>query len=100
MAKTMMELRGELKARGVHVDNFNDEELRGMAKALKIEAPREVKIVQQERGLYAVSEGYKVPNSKKPGEFQTARGFFVRVEAINDMIEDLQIAKGLLEKAK
>jgi hypothetical protein len=105
----MDELKKILISKGVSANalkTMNDNMVKGLAKALNVDptpfAPREVKIEIGKNGApYVVTSGYAVPkrkDKKLTGETSLARGLYVRAEAIDDIINDLQIAKELLKK--
>ena len=61
----------------------------------KATAQRKVEIKENKGARYVVTSGYTVP---KQGEFgTTSRGLFLRIEAIDQAIADLQQAKILLK---
>ncbi|KKL04517.1 hypothetical protein LCGC14_2615270 [marine sediment metagenome] len=106
----MEQLREKLVESGVArdtVEAMDKEQLKNLAKAFNINPveylPRTVEIVTGKNGArYVVTEGYVVPKYKNQkevaGETSLAKNLYTRVEAIDKQVEDLLIAKGLLEK--
>lgn len=100
----METIRAQLTALGVDNSAMDDATARNVAKALKLDVPNvhEVSIVEYttkggRTGLYCKTDAYVVGTNKN-GKPDTAQGLFVRVEALDAIIADLQIAKGLLGK--
>ena len=98
----MEALKAQLKAMGIPVDKLTDEKLCDVAKALGFKLPRKVEVVQYtgkasgKTETYIKTGNYAIENgTEKPG---TAKGLFLRVEVIDSAIEDLFLAKDLLEK--
>lgn len=94
----MESIREQLKAMGVDTTAMNDDTVRNVAKALKLDLPRQVEIVDYKGARYVKTENFSVPSrpgQDKPG---SARNLFLRVEAIDQAIADLLAAKGLLTK--
>lgn len=105
----MDKLRAILATKGASADalaKMNDDMIVGLSRAFGVDPtpylPREVRLETGKVGAtYVVTRGYPVPKYKdgKPtGEVSLARGLYARVDAIDDMIEDLITAKGLLEE--
>ncbi len=106
----MEKLKEALTAQGVAretLDKMDEAQIRGLAKAFSLDPhaflPRKVKIETGANGAqYVVTEGYSVPKfqNKKAvdGQSSLARNLYVRAEAIDQIIEDLLVAKGLLGK--
>jgi hypothetical protein len=96
----MDSLRAQLIAMGCDASKFDDKQVKDVARVLHLEVPpepRQVKIVKNEKNglMYVSTDAYVVP-SKTPGKQGTARPLYLRVEAIDQAIEDLLLAKGLL----
>lgn len=93
----MEAIRSQLLALGVDASKMDDDTIRAVAKAMKIAVPRQVEIVEYKGARYVKTENFAVPGreANKPG---TARNLFLRVEAVDQAIEDLLAAKGLLAK--
>ena len=96
----MEELRATLLERGVNTESMDDEQVRKIASAMNIPLPRKVEVVDYKGALYIKSSGIPVPHrdadKAKEGKTQNAKGAFVRVEAAQQMIEDLHLGLGLL----
>ena len=93
----MEAIRNQLAALGVAVEKMDDDTIRAVAKAMKLELPRQVKLVDYKGAKYIQTENFVVPgkDASKPG---TARSLFLRVEAVEQAMADLTAAKGLLGK--
>ena len=94
----MEELKNTVTAMGVDCTKLSDEQVRNVAKALGLPTIREVEIKEHNGAMYVVTEGYSVPHKNAPGKTQTARGLFLRVEAIPQALADLKAAMGLVNR--
>jgi hypothetical protein len=104
---TLKQLLAEKGVSRSFLDTAEVDMLKGISKAFNIDPtpylPRDVRLeVSKKTGAtYAVVDGYPVPkikNGKSTGEVGLARGIYVRVEAIDNIIKDLLVAKGMWEK--
>jgi hypothetical protein len=106
----MDKLREVLAQAGVSrsaLDKMDEAQVKQLARALKIDPtpflPRNVKIEEGKNGArYVVTEGFAVPKFKDKkavtGENSLAKNLYLRVEAIDQAIEDLLAAKALITK--
>lgn len=95
----MDNVRTQLEALGISTKALSDDQVKAIAKAMKVAMPREVQIVPYNGADYVKTEGFAVPHkSGDASKTQQARGLFVRVEALDQAIEDLQAAKASLAK--
>ena len=96
-----MDLRTQVAtALGCDPAKLTDQMVKEIARSLKLAVPREVKIVQNDNGhMYVSTEAFTVPGktADKPAQ---ARPIYLRVEALDQAIEDLLAAKGILAAAK
>ena len=80
----------ELEAKNAQMEQEN-----ARLRQSKATAQRKVEIKENKGARYVVTSGYTVP---KCGEFgTTSRGLFLRIEAIDQAIADLQQAKTLIK---
>ncbi len=102
----MSDLRTQLVEAGIApnvVESMGEDQLKNVARSMGISLPREVEIKDHKGAKYVVTDSFTVPkydNEGKVVEGKTsqARNLFLRVEAIDQAIEDLLAAKGLLEE--
>jgi hypothetical protein len=106
----MEKLRDALAAAGIArsaLAAMGEAQIKQLAKALNIDVasflPRDVRIETGKNGArYVVTEGYPVPKMKDQkivaGERSLAKNLYLRIESIDAVIEDLLIAKSLLNK--
>lgn len=83
------------------VEMMEDQQVRDVAKSLGIDVPREIEIREHKGAMYIVTEPVEVPRVNARGECvkgktTVTRGLFLRVEALDQQLEDLQRAKRLL----
>jgi len=90
-------IREQLKAKGVDTTGMDDTTVRNVARALKLDLPRQVEIVDYKGARYVKTENFAVPG-REANKAGTARALFLRVEAVDQAIADLLAAKGLLTK--
>lgn len=102
MAETYEQLVSEVEAQGIATAGMDQDKVLSVAKALKLELPFMVRVVEytpkrgkKQAANYAETSAFKFVNAK--GEADTAQGLFVRVEVIDRAIEALQTAKAMLE---
>jgi hypothetical protein len=107
----MSVMRDKLREFGLDVDNMTDAQINGLAKELlgacpelRDQLPRRVKIETGKNGAqYVVTEMFNVPKIKDgiavKGENSQARNLYIRVEAIDQCINDLQAAKEMLKRS-
>jgi len=102
----MQRFKDALVKVGISMDILNkmtDKELRRTTQNLNLIVPRgSPRIETGKNGAqYAVTDSFSVPkyNGKQPvaGETSLAKNLYVRVEAIDQIIADLQAAKALLK---
>lgn len=84
---------------GMSVDGLNDEQIIAVGRALNLELPLRVSIVEYtdkrgRTGEYVKTDNF--PIGVVDGKPLTARGLFLRVEAVDAALEALQSAKALL----
>ena len=98
----MEELLAVLSEKGVDASGMDQEQLRKVSKALGVDPvdylPREVKVVpytnkRKETNQFVETSAFVV-GRKKDGTTQTVRGLFLRVEALDQALEDLKAARG------
>lgn len=106
----MEKLKETLVAQGVAretLDKMDEAQIRGLAKAFSLDPhaylPRKVKLETGNNGaIYVVTEGFSVPayqNKKQVhGKTSLCKNLYVRADALDQILEDLMIAKGLLNK--
>jgi hypothetical protein len=99
----MSKLRSVLVEAGFPVEGMDEKQLKAIARAASIELPREdVQIVDYtpknggESARYVKTSPFVI-GTKEDGTKVTAKGLFLRVEAIDQAVEELMRAKGLLE---
>lgn len=104
----MEKLLEALSEKGVDASAMDEAQVRKVAKALGVDPidylPREVEIKQHtnkrdETNQFVATEAFVV-GRKKDGTAQTVRGLFLRTEALDQAIEDLQRAKGMLASSE
>lgn len=92
---------------GLSVNNdMSEEQLRKVAKSVGVEPmdylERKVSIVSHTNKRDETNEFVKtlpfIVGRKKNGMAQTVQGVFLRTEALDQLIADLQIARGLLDE--
>lgn len=102
----MQQLKNELVKIGIGLEILNkmtDAEIRNTAKSLKVTAPRDNPRIETGKNgaRYVVTDGFPVPKyqGKQPvtGETSMAKNLYIRVEAIDQAIADLQAAKAMLK---
>lgn len=101
----MSDLRNQLVEAGIAqevVDTFGNDQCKAVARSMGIAVAREVEIKDHKGAKYVVTESFEVPKYDTEGKAiegktSQARNLFLRVEAIDQAIEDLLAAKGLLE---
>jgi len=98
----MNKLQKKLIKAGFPVEGMDEKQLKSIARAANIEIPREdVQIVEytpkggDEPARYVKTSPFVI--GKKDGKNVNAKGLFLRVEAIDQAMEELARAKGLLE---
>ena len=100
----MESLLEALAAKGIDASAMSEEQIRKVAKAVGVDPldhlPREVKVVpytnkRKETNQFVETSPFVV-GRKADGTAQTVRGLFLRVEALDQAISDLQAARGLL----
>ena len=106
----MEKLKEVLSQKGIPQETLNtmdEASIRVLATAFGINTasylPREVKFETGKNGaMYMVSKEFSVPKykdgKKVEGEFGLCRNIYCRVDAIDQIISDLQYAKELLNK--
>ena len=94
----MESVRAQLLAMGVDTAKLDNAQVKDIARALKVPVPREIEILEYKGAQYVKTDGYPVPARDGSGKITLARNLFVRVEALDDAIQDLITAKGLLAK--
>ena len=100
----MEELLSALAEKGVDASGMDEEQLRKVSKALGVDPidylPREVKVVPYTNKRHQTNQFVETPpfvvGRKDDGAAQTVRGLFLRVEALDQAITDLQAARGLV----
>lgn len=104
----MDKLLEALAEKGISTDALDEGQIRGVAKAMGIDPaeylPRQVEIVpytnkRKETNTFVKTENFTV-GRKDDGSAQTVRGLFLRVEALDQAIADLQAARGLVDNSK
>jgi hypothetical protein len=104
MTMDMKELREKISATGFDTSNIDDDMLRQLAKAVGLKAPPAPKaelVEYTSNGTGKVGIYVKTPNvmfQDAKGAKDSARGAFVRVEAVEQMIEDLKLGLELARK--
>lgn len=102
----MEKLLEALAAKGIQTDTLDEDQIRNVAKAMGIDPgdylPRKVEIVpytnkRDEKNTFVKTEAFKV-GTKDDGSPRTVKGLFLRVEALDQAIADLQTARGLVSK--
>lgn len=100
----MDKLLEALAEKGIQTDALDEDQVRGVAKAMGIDPadylPRSVKIVpytnkRKETNTFVSTDAFTV-GRKEDGSAKTVRGLFLRVEALDQAIADLQAARGLV----
>ena len=100
----MESLLEALAAKGIDASAMTEEQIRKVAKAVGVDPldhlPRDVKIVpytnkRKETNQFVETAPFVV-GRKADGTAATVRGLFLRVEALDQAISDLQAARGLL----
>jgi hypothetical protein len=85
---------------GMDTKNLSDDQILNVARALSLELPLRVSIVEYTDKRSRTADYVKTSNfpigTDKDGKAVTARGLFLRVEAVDQAIEALQSAKALL----
>jgi uncharacterized Ntn-hydrolase superfamily protein len=99
--KSMSDVRSKLMEAGLKLEGLTDEQVKALAKVLNLEVPRQVQIVEytSKRGRtanYVKTDAFVISKNAE-GKAETAQGLFLRVEAIDQAIADLQKAKDLLK---
>jgi hypothetical protein len=95
----MDSLRAELEAKGISTKALSDDQVKAIGKAMHLAIPRaEVAIVDYEGAKYVKTDNFVVPNKKDGTKQSVARGLFLRVEALDTAIAELQAAKAKLSK--
>jgi hypothetical protein len=101
----MDELLAALNEKGVDASGMDEEQLRKVSKALGVDPldylPRKVEVVpytnKRKQTNDFVSTDSFVVGRKEDGSALTVRGLFLRVEALDQAIEDLKVARGLVQ---
>jgi uncharacterized circularly permuted ATP-grasp superfamily protein len=101
----MQSVREQLQARGIPTESFDDEQVAKVARAIGgiTFPPKERKVQVVEYTNKAGHKGQYVKTDPIPlgvkanGKTESAQGLFLRVEALDQCIEDLLAAKALLK---
>lgn len=103
----MDKLLAALAEKGISTEALDEDQIRGVAKAMGIDPaeylPRQVEIVpytnkRKETNTFVKTENFTV-GQKEDGSPQQVRGLFLRVEALDQAIADLQAARGLVDNS-
>ena len=102
----MDSLLAALAEKGIKLQGVSDEEIVKVAKGVGIEPldhlPRKVEIIDYTNKRGETNKFVTTPpfivGRKDNGLASTVRGLFVRVDCLDQMIEDLQAARELLKK--
>ena len=97
----MDKLLEALASRGVDASSMTDDQIRKVAKAVGLDPidylPREVEVVDYTNKRGETNKFVSTPSfvvgRKDDGSAQTVRGLFLRVEALDQAIADLQAAR-------
>jgi len=81
---------------GMSTNDLSEEQILRVGRALNLELPLKVELVEYTNKAGNTAEYVKTSNFTIPGTDQTAKGLFVRAEVIDDAIEALQTAKAML----
>ncbi len=83
------------------LDGMDKTQIKNLAKAFNLNPaeflPRNVEITEYKGAQYIKTEGFPVPHKSDPKKSATAKNLFLRVEAVDQAITDLLVAKGLLD---
>jgi hypothetical protein len=89
-----------IKKTGMDTKNLSEDQIMSVARALNLELPLQVSIVEYTDKRGRTADYVKTSNfpigAGKDGKAVTARGLFLRVEAVDLALEALQSAKALL----
>jgi len=97
-----------LAERGIKTDSLDEDQVRNVARAMGLDPgeylPRSVKIEpytnkKNETNTFVKTESFVIGRNKN-GTAKMARGLFLRVEALDQAIADLQAARGLVDDSK
>lgn len=101
MTEGYQELVSKVEAQGISTAGLDQQKVLDIAKALKIELPFMVQVVEytpkrgkKQAANYVTTSAFKFVNAR--GEQDSAQGLFVRVEVIDEAIAALQQAKAML----
>jgi hypothetical protein len=101
----MEELLTALAEKGVDASNLTEEQIQKVSKAVGVDPidylPRDVKVIPYTNKREETNQFVQTPSfvvgRKDDGTARTVRGLFLRVEALDQAISDLQVARGLID---
>ena len=99
----MESIKARLAEMGIATTGLSDDQIKKVAAVVGVSVPRSVEIVAYNGASYLKTQGYEVPAKTAGGKPGNARGLFIRVEAMEAAVKELQAgielakSKGLIK---